>query len=41
MYAGGKKPTKPKIKKQSEDNIIKNVINLMKLKKEMKQSKAE
>ena len=35
MYGGGKKPRKRKIiKKQSKDNIIKNVRHLFRLKKE-------
>ena len=33
VYGGGKKPSKLKIQKQSEDNIIKNIRNLFKLKK--------
>ena len=34
LYGVGKKPSKLKIKKQSEDKIIKNMRNLFKLKKE-------
>ena len=38
MYGGGKKPSKLKIQKQSEDKLTKNKINLLKNKeKEMKQ----
>ena len=33
VHRGGKKPRKPKKKKLLEDNIIKNVRNLFKLKK--------
>ena len=41
VYRGGKEPRKPKthkekLKQQSEDNIIKDVRNLFKLKKENK-----
>ena len=34
MYGGGKKPSKLKTQSQSEDNIIKIIKNLFKLKKE-------
>ena len=34
VYGGGKNPRKPKLRKQSEDNIIKNVTYLFRLKKE-------
>ena len=33
VYHGGKKPRKLKIKKQSEDNIIKSIRNLFRLEK--------
>ena len=36
VYEDGKKPIKLKIQKQSENNIIKNIRNLFKLKKENK-----
>ena len=36
VYGGGKKPNELKIKKQSEDNIIKNLRNVFKLNKEIK-----
>ena len=36
MYGGGKKPSKPKTQKQSQENIIKGIKNLFKLKKEKK-----
>ena len=32
MHEGGKRPRKPKIKNQSEDNIFKNARNLLRLK---------
>ena len=35
------KPSKLKIQKQSEDNIIENIRNLSRLKDEMQQSKTE
>ena len=42
MYGGGKKPSKLKIQKQSEDKLTKNKINLFKNKeKEMKQWKTK
>ena len=41
VYEGGKKPRKPKIKKQSEDNITKNVRIFLKQKSKMKQSKTQ
>ena len=34
MYGRGKKPSKPKAQNQSEENIIKSIKNLFKLKKE-------
>ena len=33
VYRSGKKSQKLKVEKQSEDNIIKNIINIFKLKK--------
>ena len=39
MYERGKKLNKPKAQKQSEENIIKSIRNLFKLKKKMKQLK--
>ena len=39
LYGAGKKPSKLKIQKQSEDNVIKNMRNLFKLKKENKKIK--
>ena len=38
---GGKKPSKLKIQKQSDDKIIKNIRNLFKLKKENKAEKID
>ena len=39
MYGGGKKPITLKIQKLPEDNIIKNIWNLSKLKRENKATK--
>ena len=39
MYWRGKKLSKPKAQKQSEDNIIKSIRNLFILKKENKETK--
>ena len=39
MYGGGKKPSKPKTQKQSQENIIKGIKNLFELKKEKKSNK--
>ena len=34
MYGRGKKPSKPKTQNESEENKIKSIINLFKLKKQ-------
>ena len=34
MYGRGKKPSKPKTQNQSEEDIVKNIRNLLELKKE-------
>ena len=39
VYGGGKKARKLKLQKRSEDNNIKYIRNLCRLKKKMKQSK--
>ena len=39
MYGRGKRLSKPKTQGQSEENIIKNIRNLFKLKKENKEIK--
>ena len=36
MYGRGKKPSKPKTQNQSEEDIVKNIRNLLELKKENK-----
>ena len=41
VHVTGKNPKKLKLKKQSEDSIIKNAINLFSLKKGIMQSKKE
>ena len=41
MYASGNRPSKLKIQKQSENNIIKSTRNLFKLKKGNKASKGK
>ena len=41
MYGGGKVQNKTKITKRFEDNIIKNVINLIKLGKKTKELKTQ
>lgn len=41
VHGGVGKPKKLKIQKQSEEEIIKNIRSLFRLKKKMKQSKTE
>ena len=41
LHGGGKKPQKLKIKKQSEDKIIKNIRHPFKLKKKISQLTVE
>ena len=41
MYVGKKEPRKLKLKKKSEDNIIKDVRNLFRLKKNISGFKTE